>query len=78
MRSFGDSVFTGRITISEADKRKSILLDVISNFENKIRPRSKADKEKKGLYENPIALYKGQELTFNAFKTGIFRLKSTK
>ena len=47
MRSFGDSVFTGRITISEADKRKSILLDVISNFENKIRPRSKADKEKK-------------------------------
>ena len=57
MRSFGDSVFTGRITISEADKRKSILLDVISNFENKIRPRSKADKEKKGLYENPIALY---------------------
>ena len=63
MRSFGDSVFTGRITISEADKRKSILLDVISSFENKIRPRSKADKEKK---------------SFNAFKTGIFRLKSTK
>ena len=49
MRSLGDSVFTGRITISEADKRKSILLDVISNFENKIRPRSKADKEKKRI-----------------------------
>ena len=45
IRSFGDSIFTGKITLSEADKKQSNLLDDISNFNNKVRPGSKADKD---------------------------------
>ena len=46
-RSFGDNIFSVKITISETDKKQSNLLNVISNFNDKVRPRSKADKEKK-------------------------------
>ena len=45
IRSFGDSIFTGKITLSEADKKQSNLLDDISNFNNKVRPGSKAEKD---------------------------------
>ena len=47
IRHFGDSIFNGKITMSEADNKQSNLLDVILNFNNKVRPRSKADEEKK-------------------------------
>ena len=50
IRSFGDSIFTGNITISEANEKQSNLLDVILNFNNKFRPRSKADKDKKAIF----------------------------
>ena len=56
-RSFGDSVFTAKITISEADKKQSNLLEVILNFNNKVRQGSKADKEKKSnAYESANSL----------------------
>ena len=56
-RSFGDSVFAGKITISEADKKQSNLLEVILNFNNKVRQGSKADKEKKSnTYESANSL----------------------
>ena len=49
IRFFGDSFFNGEITISEADKKQnySKLLYIILNFNNKVRQKSKADKEKK-------------------------------
>ena len=47
IRSFGDSFFNGEIAISEADKKQTNLLDIILNFNNKVRPKPKADKEKK-------------------------------
>ena len=63
------------ITISEANKKQGDLLDVILNFNHKVRTRSKADKERKrNTYEGTNSLYEGQELTLNAF--GIFPLKS--
>ena len=56
-RSFGDSVFAGKITISGADKKQSNLLEVILNFNNKVRQGSKADKEKKSnTYESANSL----------------------
>ena len=71
-RSFGDSIFTVKITISEADKKQSNLLDVILNSNNKVRPRSKADKEKKSsAYKSANILYQGRELTLNTFKRNI-------
>ena len=47
--SFGDSIFNGKITISEADKKQSSLLNTILNFNSKVRPRTKADKGKKAM-----------------------------
>ena len=37
--SFGDGIFSGKITISEANEKKSNLLNVISNFDDRVRPR---------------------------------------
>ena len=45
----GDSIFNGKITISEADKQQSNLLKAILQFNDKVRPRSKADKDKKQI-----------------------------
>ena len=44
-----DSIFNGKITISEADKQQSNLLKAILQFNDKVRPRSKADKDKKQI-----------------------------
>ena len=69
IRYFGNSSFSGKITICETDKKKSNLLNIISNFNDKVSPRSKADKERKiNIHESKIALYKDQKLTLNAFK----------
>ena len=47
------------------------------DFNNKARPRSKANKERKSnAYESLDTPYEGRELTLNAFKSGIFPLKS--
>ena len=54
------TVSFGNIAISEADKRQSNLSDVILNFNNKVRSRSKADKDnKRYIYERANALYQG-------------------
>ena len=54
------------------------LLENMIEFNDKSRPRSKADKEKnRNTYEIVNALYGGQELTLNAFKIGIFPIKAT-
>ena len=45
-------------------------------FNNKSRPRSKECKMKKrNTFDSVNALYEGEELTFIAFKKGIFPLK---
>ena len=46
------------------------------DFNNKARPRSKADKEKNDTCDSAYTLYEGRQLTFNDFKSGIFPLKS--
>ena len=47
-------------------------------FNNKVRPRSNAENEKKcNTYESVNALYEGGELSLNAFNKGISSLKST-
>ena len=54
------------------------LLENMIEFNDKSRPRSKADKEKnRNTYEIVNALYGGRELTLNAFKIGIFPIKAT-
>ena len=50
----------------------------MAEFNNKSRPRIKKDKDKKREnYESAYALYKGQELSLNAFKSGVFPIEAT-
>ena len=48
------------------------------NFNNKTRPKNKDDKKKqKNILNSTQNLYYGREVVVNAFKNGLFRLKST-
>ena len=79
IRSFGDSIYIGKISIDEADMDQTNLLDNIVDFNNKSRPRSREDKDKKRNIINSVnALYEGRELTLNAFRSGIFPIKAIK
>ena len=77
IRCFGDSIFSSKITISEADKKQSNLLNITLNLNNKVRPRSKAKEEKINSFKSSNALYEGQKITVSAFKTRIFPFIST-
>ena len=46
-RSFEDSIFNGKITISEADEKRIDLSENILDFNKKARLRTKVDKKKK-------------------------------
>ena len=53
--------------------------NLLKELNDKLRLRPKASKKKKSINdtsENINALYQGQELTLNAFKSGIFPLKT--
>ena len=43
------SIFSGKITISQASKKLENLLGVILKFNDNVRPRSNADKKKKAM-----------------------------
>ena len=47
IRSFGDSIWNGKISIKEAEMKQKNLRENILDFSNKSRPRSKKDKDKK-------------------------------
>ena len=78
IRSFADDIYSSKITINKADQEQSDLVEYIQNFNNKTRPKNKDDKKKKINILNSIEnLYYGRELVINAFKSGLFSLKST-
>ena len=58
-RSFEDSIFNGKITISEADEKRIDLSENILDFNKKAGLRTKK------------AIYEGRESTINVFKSGI-------
>ena len=79
MISFGDSIYTGKISIDEAEMDQTNLLDNVVNFKNISRPRSIEDKDKKlNIFNSASALYKGREITLNAFRSKTFPIKATK
>ena len=47
IRSFGENIYSGKITIHEADQDQADLLEYISNFNIKARPKNKDDKKNK-------------------------------
>ena len=57
---------------------KKKLKEKIVEFNNKSRPKTIEDKDKKrDPYESACALYKGRESIPNVFKSGIFPIKET-
>ena len=59
-------------------KLKSILLNKILEFNEKARPKSKVDKNRKSdTYESLKVFNENRELTLNPFKSGIFLIKLT-
>ena len=55
------------------------LLENIMEFNNKSKPKTKEGKDKKrNTFDSVNALYEGQELSVNAFRSGIFPIKETK
>ena len=75
IRSFGASIYTGKINIDEAEVDQSNLLKNLVGFNKKSRPRTI---EVKDTYESAYALYEGRKLTLNGFKSRIFPIKPTK
>ena len=77
IRSFGESVYSGKITINEADQEQADLLEYILNFNNKARSKSKDDKKnKRNIFNTAKNLYESRELVINAFKSRLFKSKS--
>ena len=75
VRSFGDSIYTSKITIDEADMDQTNLLENIATFNNKSKPKTKESKDKKrNTFDSVNALYERRELTLNAFRSGIFNI----
>ena len=50
IRSFGDDIYSSKITINEADQQKSDLVECILNFNNKTGPKNKDDKKTKKIF----------------------------
>ena len=74
-----DNIYTGKISLVEAEMGQSNLLKNIVEFYNKSRPRTIEGKDKKrGTYESAYALYGSRELILSSFKSGIFPIKVTK
>ena len=73
IRSLGENIYSGKITINKVD-----LVEYILNFSNNARPESGDDKKnKKNVFNIANNLYEGRKLVINAFKSGLFPLKST-
>ena len=71
IRSFGETICAGKTNIHRAEVAK-----VMIKFNSKSRPKAKEDKDKKQHIFNGVnAFYKGQKLTFNAFRSGMFPIK---
>ena len=75
IRSLGENIYSGKITMDEADEKEADLIEYISNFNNKARPKKRDDK--KNVLNTAKNLYDGRELVIHAFKSGLFLLKST-
>ena len=78
IRSFGDSIYTRKANIVEAEADQNNPLKNIVEFTEKSRPRSKEGKDKKrDIYESAYALYEGRGLALNKFKSRVFPIKAT-
>ena len=77
IRYFEDIVYTGKVIMDEAEMDHTNLLENMVKFNNKYRARSKKDKDNKwNTFDSVNAVYEGQELTRNFFRSRIFPIKA--
>ena len=75
IRSFGESIYAVKISIPEVEMDQTNLLENMVKFNNRSRPKTKEDRDKKrNTFDITNAFYESQELTLNAFRSGIFPL----
>ena len=61
MRSFGESFYSGKISIHEVDMDQTHLLEDMKKFHDKSRPKTKEVKDKKrNAFDKASALYEGR------------------
>ena len=78
IRTFGEDIYSTKITLEEADEDESDLVDKINEFTKKTRPQSDKKKQKKEIVkENLYNFYQAREMVLNGFKSKIFLTKST-
>ena len=70
IRTFGDDISNGKITLEEANESQANLAEGIVNFTNKTRPKAK--RKKKIASKNLYNFYDSREIVLNAFKSKIF------
>ena len=77
IRSFDDSLYTGKINIDETEIDQINRLENILKFNNKSKPKTKESKDKKrNIFDSVNALYKGRELTLSTFRNGTSPIKA--
>ena len=72
IRTFGESIYNGKITLEEADESQSDLLGEIKNFNDKTRPQTF---KKKQMKEDTLStlnnFYDAREMVLNGFKSKV-------
>ena len=78
IRTFGEDIYSGKITLEEADESQSDLLGEIKKFNDKTRPQTFKKKQiKEDALDNLNNFYEAREIVLNGFKSKIFLIKST-
>ena len=77
IRYFGDSTYTGKIDIDEAEIDQSNLLENMAEINKKSNSKTKEGKAKtQNTFDSVNAFYEGRELTLNAFRIEILPIKA--
>ena len=73
IRTFGEDIYNGKITLEGANESQANLVEEIEKFNNKTKPKKKENKEKKDiLNKNLYNFYNGREMVLNTFKSKKF------
>ena len=73
IRTFGEDIYNGKITLEGANESQANLVEEIEKFNNKTKPKKKENKEKKDIVnKNLYNFYNGREMVLNTFKSKKF------
>ena len=77
IKHFGRDIYNGEITLKEADKNQSNLLNEIRNFKERTKPQDISKNQgKEAVLINLYAIFEGREKVLDAFESKIFPIKS--